>query len=229
MGTGGQVGLGAGMPLIMLIIIGVVIYMAYKKKKQGKEANPFLSNRKNKDEVWKTIKQFLKDNDEKGKELVDSYVVKRNHVDMIDPNGSILDRKNKNIETKIRKWQRDQINKNSNKKVKAPLARDVFVVIFKTKDTKTGIEDSPRAIECEVINTKIDKKNFDRKIVINGELDYDQEMEWIAPVKAAEEAKAAAVDKRIAKQKEAQAKQEKRRLERAQKKAQKKNAKNSKK
>jgi hypothetical protein len=51
------------------------------------------------------------------------------------------------------------------------------VVCFTTRQTKTLHTDPSRAIECEVINTKISKKNWDRKIVINGQLDFDREME----------------------------------------------------
>ena len=98
------------MPLILVVIIGIAIYAWYKKRKANREANPFLSSRKNKDEVWKTIKQFLKDNGEQGKEIVDSYVCKRNHVDMVDANGSYLYKQNKNYELKIRKWQRKELN-----------------------------------------------------------------------------------------------------------------------
>jgi len=210
------------MVVVLIAIVAIAIYAAYKKRKESKAANPFLSSRKDKDEVWKTIKQFLRDSGEKGKELSDSYVVKRNHVDMVDPNGNDLYKKNKNYELKIRKWQRDEINKSQpkgSKKVTAPKARDQFVVVFTTKDTKTGQTDAPRAFECEVINTKISKKQYDRKIVINKALDYDTEMEWIAPVRAAEAAKAAEVEKRVAKQKAAEAKKEKKRRERAEKKA----------
>ena len=210
------------LPLILIVVVGIAIFAWYKKRKANREANPFLSSRKNKDEVWKTIKQFLRDNNEQGKEIVDSYVVKRNHVDMIDPNGSNLVKKNKTYELKIRKWQRNQINKTKGIKKVGPIpARDLFVIVFKTKDTKTNIEDAPRCFECEVINTKISKKEYDRKIVIHGLLDYDSEMEWIAPVRAAEKVKAAALEKRIAKQKAQKEKEEKKRLMKMQKKAQK--------
>jgi len=37
--------------------------------------------------------------------------------------------------------------------------------------------DQPRMIECEVVNKKINKKDWDRKILINGQLNYDKEME----------------------------------------------------
>lgn len=213
------------MPILLVVIIGIAIFAWYKKRKANREANPFLSSRKNKDEVWKTIKQFLKDNHEQGKEIVDSYVCKRDHVDAVNPNGSYLYKKNKNYELKIRKWQRAEINKKNKaqnkKQVKAPKARDLFVVVFETRDSKTGVKDAPRCFECEVINTKIDKKNYDRKIVINKELDYDTEMEWIAPVRIAEAAKNAAMEKKMAKQKAAQAKKDKKRLLKQQKKAQK--------
>ena len=215
--------MGSLMPIILLLVVGIAIYAWYKKRKENKNANPFLSSRKNKDEVWKTIKQFLRDNGEQGKEIVDSYVVKRSHEDQIDPNGSYQYKKNKNFEVKLRKLQRDRINKKNaaqNKsKIKPPKARDLFVVVFTTKDSKTGELDAPRCFECEVINTKISKKEYDRKIVINSVCDYEKEMEWIAPVKAAEQAKAEAMEKRIAKQKESQAKRDKKRLEREQRKA----------
>jgi hypothetical protein len=63
------------------------------------------------------------------------------------------------------------------KKIHQPKERDLYVVCFTTRQTKTGIVDKPRAIECEVMNTRISKKEYDRKIIINGLLDYDKEME----------------------------------------------------
>lgn len=203
------------MPILLLVIIGVAIYSVYKRKKTAREANPFLSNRKNKDEVWKTIKQFLKDNNCQGKELADSYVVKRNHVDYVDPNSSELARKNKSFELKIRQLQHKQAKKRA--KYSGSIlpennpARDLFVVVFKTRDTKTGKEDPYRCFECEVLNTKIGKKQYDRKIIINGELDLDKEMEWIAPIRAAEQDKAKAMEAKAAKRKASQDKVEKKR------------------
>lgn len=221
--TPGQTTGASLMPILILVIIGVAIYSVYKKKKNEREANPFLSNRKNKDEVWKTIKQFLKDKGESGKELADSYVVKRNNQDYINPNGSDLDKKNKNYELKIRQWQIKQSKKAAKssgiKPFENPKARDLFVVVFKTKDTKTNKADPYRCFECEVINTKISKKEYDRKIVIHNELNYDKEMEWIAPIRAAEEAKNKAMEAKVAKQKATQAKVEKRRRMRQEKRA----------
>lgn len=174
-------GIGGGNSIWLLVIlsIGVVGFIIYKKRQDSKTNNSFLSSRKNKDEVWRTIKQYLKDNNEAGKEIVDSYVVKRRDIDMFDPYGSIYDRKNKVIESRIRKWYYKQ-----NKIAKQ--TRELFVVVFTTRNVKTLEIDKPRAIEVEVINKKINKNEFDRKILINSLLDYDQEMEWIFPIRIAE-------------------------------------------
>lgn len=217
--------LGGIMPLILLVIVGIAIFAWWKKRKANREANPFLSSRKNKDEVWKTIKQFLKDNGEQGKEIVDSYVCKRDHIDAISPNGSYLYKKNKNFELKIRKWQRKEQNKilkaQGKKELEAPKARDLFVVVFETRDSKTGIKDAPRCFECEVVNRRISKKEYDRKILINRELDYNTEMEWMAPVRYSEAAKAAAIEQKMAKQRARENKKQQRRLIKQQEKAKK--------
>jgi hypothetical protein len=99
---------------------------------------------------------------------------------------------NKREEIKLRKLQFEQqrlLAKKNGKKLLPPKEKDLYVVCFTTKQSKTGIIEKPRAIECEVINTKINKKEYDRKIIINGLLDYDKEMEWIAPIKFAETTK----------------------------------------
>lgn len=180
--------------ILLIGIIGFVIYYFFKKRKKGKETAHIVSNRRNKDEVWKSIKQFLKDNDEYGKEIIDSYVVKRNHVDYIDPNASKTEKLNKKAEIKIRDFQKKQLRlqaKAQNKKYYPAKVQDLFVVTFITRDTKSHALDQPRSIECEVINQKVSKKEWDRKILINGELNYNEEMEWIAPIKAAEKIKTA--------------------------------------
>lgn len=214
------------MPILLIAIVGIAIFSWYKKKKSDQKTNPSLSMRKNKDEVWQVIKQFLKDNGEQGKTIADSYVCKRDHVDMVNPSGSYMYKKNKNAEVKIRKWLLNQRNKQAKavgkQQIKPPKARDLFVVVFETKDAKTGVGDLPRCFECEVVQDKIPgKKEYSRKVVITKRLNYDQEMEWIAPVMIAEAQKNAAIEKRIAKQKVAERKRELKRREKAQKRAQK--------
>ncbi len=216
--------------IILIVIIGVGIWFFLKKRKEKNSTNEFQSNRRNKDEVWKTIKQFLKDNDEYGKEISESYVVKRNHIDYIDPNLSKAEKKVKKDEIKLRnsefkKQQKLQKAKKDGKAIKKPDVRDLYVVAFTTRDSKTKKTDTPRVIECEVINKKISKKEWDRQIVINGELNYDVEMEWVAPIKAAEMAKNAKIE---AKNEEIKAKKERKAKDKAIKKQKRVNDKNAK-
>lgn len=196
------------LPIMFLTIIGIAFFAWYKKRKEKRNNNPLLSTRKNKDEVWKVIKQFLKDNNERGKKIINSFVVKRDFVNAINPNGSYSYKINKNFEIKIRNWQLKYYNKllPANAKLISPKVRDLFVVVFTTEDEKTKKIDKPRCFECEVINKKIAKNKFDRKIIINSALDYDTEMEWIAPIKDAEKAKEAALERNAAKQKSKQQK-----------------------
>ena len=67
-----------------------------------------------------------------------------------------------------------------------PKQRDLYVVLFQTKNIKTNELLPPQAIECEVVTKKINRKEWDRKILINGKLNYDNEMIWIAPARALE-------------------------------------------
>jgi hypothetical protein len=162
----------------------------FMKKKKGKKTNLPVSNRQNKDEVWKSIKQFLKDNGEYGQEIVDSFVAKRHGKDYINPNDPKPIRKIKKKEIKERDRQLKLANKNNKgPKIVTPKEKELYVVCFTTKDIKTNNLNAPRAIECEVINTKIGKKQFDRKIIINGEVNYEREMEWIGPLRKIEHAK----------------------------------------
>jgi hypothetical protein len=64
-----------------------------------------------------------------------------------------------------------------NKDKKALPFRDLYVVCFKTKNSKANVENEPRCIECEVVNKKINKKDSSREIVITKELNFDKEME----------------------------------------------------
>jgi len=174
------------MLLIIIVPIGAVIYFIMKKKK-----GPALKTERteNEDEVWKTIKKYLKDSGEKGKEIIDSYVVKRP-----DPYNKSQMNKEQKKEFKIEEKAKGELKKTdpeAYKKYKAELKVDKkrkvpeqYIVLFTTRDTKTHNHDAPRAIECEVIYKKISKKDTQRKIIINGMCDFDKEMAWIKPIKA---------------------------------------------
>nr|QJR98375.1 hypothetical protein PlMoll_1560 [uncultured Mycoplasmataceae bacterium] len=192
--------------IILLIALAVGIPWWLKKKKEKNNAG-IISSRRDKDEVWKTVKQFLKDENDYGKEIVDSYVAKRNPVDYINPNSPSSVKKNLKYVNKIREEQVKQANREAKKtgdkpKFQRPKVRDLYVVCFVTKSIKTGKLDAPRAIEVEVVNNKISKKEWDRKILINQKLDYDTEMEWIAPIRFAEDLKTRKANEAAAKKEE---------------------------
>ncbi len=190
--------------LLLLLVVAVVGIPWWLKKRKEKKATQAISTRHEKDEVWKAIKQYLKDSGDYGKEIVDSYVAKRNPVDYINPNLPHHSKENKKYANKIRQKQISESKKSAKKKgivpdFDTPKERDLYVVCFLTRSIKKKQYDQPRAIECEVVNTKISKKQWDRKILINGALDYDREMEWIAPIRAAEEIKNKKLDEQAKK------------------------------
>ncbi len=165
------------------------MFFSIKKQKKDK-TNIFLSNHKNKDDVWKTIKQFLKSNNEKGKEIFDSYVVKKNHIDMIDPSLSNHEKQNKRAEIRIRKFRIKKL-KSLAKKNHIPFTTpkihlNRYVIVFITKNIKTNFIDNPRCIEIEVVSNKVSKNKYENEIIINSELDYNNEIQWISPYRESE-------------------------------------------
>lgn len=181
--------------LIILIIlpIGFMIWWM-KKKKNGSSTGGQIKKRHEGDEVWKTIKDFLKMNEEKGKEVVESYVAKRPDPNVINRSLPKAEQKQQKIEIKKRKEQeklKAKELKKEGKKLHKEKPRELYVVLFVTRNPKTKIEDKPRAIECEVKNVRVagskSKKDIEKKIIILGERDYEKESAWILPIKNAEE------------------------------------------
>lgn len=178
--------------LILFVIIAIAAIFFMKKKKNSFNNGGEVIKRRAGDEVWSTIKRFLRENSELGKEIVESYVAKR-------PDPTVINRMLPKNEQKlqkiaIKKQKKEEKQKAAEaKKQKIPYVkpknREIYVVLFVTKNPKTNIEDKPRAIECEVKNVKVagKKKNFEKKIEILGEKDYETESKWILPIKAAEE------------------------------------------
>lgn len=180
--------------IIFILPIGLLFWWMKKKKNQDFSSVP--KKRHEGDEVWNTIKDFLKSNNEKGKEVVESYVAKRP-----DPNtiNRLLPKEEQKIQKKeIDKRKKEEKLKNKElkkegKKIPKEPNRELYVVLFVTRDTKTKQEDKPRAIECEVKNVRVagskSKKDIEKKIIILGERDYEKESEWILPIKKSEEQK----------------------------------------
>ena len=163
--------------LFLLIIVVVIGYFIYKHKKNKNKSTE--SKRKNKDEVWKTIKTYLKSNDNYGVEIIDSYVARKHDIDFIDENLPKFIKNKKNYEIKLRKYLYK-----TKKKQYVRLNRELYVVCFQTKNTKFNTVNPPQAFQCEVVRSK--NKNIPAKIQILGTLDFDTEMQWIAPIRAIE-------------------------------------------
>lgn len=170
----------------LLIIVGAIIFFfIYKKnKKEADLKKSSLSNRKNKDEVWRTIKEFLRTSDASGQEITNSWYAKRMDCDFVSPHMSNYLRKKKITEIDLRRWQYKKIY--GKKYTEDFKKKDIYVICFQTRNTKTNTYNTPRAIECEVIRKKISKNNYDQKIIITREVDFDTEMEWIAPIRSYE-------------------------------------------
>lgn len=181
--------------LIIILPIGLLLWWM-KKKKDGTSGVGQIKKRHEGDEVWKTIKDFLKSNDEKGKEIVESYVAKRPDPFAINKSLPKEEQKKQKIEIeKLKKEEKEKklkLKKEGKKYIKDK-PRELYVVLFVTRNPKTKVEDKARAIECEVKNVRrqgsTSKKDFEKKIIILGERNYEKESEWILPIKNAEEIK----------------------------------------
>lgn len=185
--------------LILIIPIVAVIYFFSKRKKKN-AANGFDGTPKKakKDEVWQTIKKFLAENNENGKEVVYSFVAKRPN-----PLQEKRIRKAFNAETEayIRK---NNLDKKAIKRYKASRTkeanRELYCIYFVTKNPKTQEMDKPRIFEAEVIQKMTgDKKSPTRRvIVINGLKDFNTEFKWIEPLKRREDIRIAKIKKQKA-------------------------------
>ncbi|MGL4647640.1 MAG: DUF5385 family protein [Mycoplasmoidaceae bacterium] len=176
--------------MLVIIPIGVFIYFIKKKKGNSEAANAPAKRRDN-DEVWKTLKSYIKKNSEYGKEVIESYVAKRppiNHIDKSLPKVEYEKAKKLIKEEALKEKAKRKEFKKQKKRYTAPAQKELYVVLFTTRNPKTLEEDKPRAIECQVINNKIDKKNFEREIIVTRTLNYEEEAKWILPIKEKEEA-----------------------------------------
>lgn len=171
--------------ILIIIPIAFIVFIVFKKKKGGNDKSPNgnqLKNKQQRDEVWLTIKRYLRDNNEVGKEIIDSYVVKRP-----DPRSNKIE--NKKFKEEMQSLKTSNPEEYKNRKILKKIEnrkkpRELYVVLFSTRNTKTHEVDPPRAIECEVLYKKVDKKTNQRVIEIQDKvLDYKKEMEWIKPIK----------------------------------------------
>lgn len=194
LGIGGTGGSSGSSPLfvLLLLVVPIGLFFYFMKKKKNKDAAKGPTTRHEGDEVWKTVKDFLKSNGDLGKEIVETYVAKRPDENIINRSLSKEEQKKQKQEIKKRREELKLENKKLKKEGKLPKSikpRELYVVLFTTRNPKTKKSDAPRAIECEVKMIKKNKYDTERKIVILGERNYKKESEWILPIKEAEEAR----------------------------------------
>ncbi|MGL4769087.1 MAG: DUF5385 family protein [Mycoplasmoidaceae bacterium] len=178
------------MILIFLIPVGVLVWWFIKKRKTKSTAKINYQKRRREDEVWKTIKNWLKTKKEFGKEIVECYVAKRITDDVIDRKKTKEEQKKQKdliAKKKLDENLRKKELKKKGLKYHKELPKDLYVALFITRNAKTKIEDEPRAIECSVIQEKISKKETARKIIVLRELNYAEENAWISSIKKKEE------------------------------------------
>lgn len=181
--------------ILLLLVVPIGFFWWWKKKKNGSSSGGSMQKRHEGDEVWKTLKDFLKSKNEKGKEIVESYVAKRPDPNVINRSLPKDQQKKQKLEIKENEKQekikKKQLKSEGKKYVKEK-PRELYVVLFVTKSSRDNVEDKPRAIECEVKNVRVangKKGQTEKKIIILGERDYETESKWILPIKTAEEEK----------------------------------------
>ncbi|MDE6645745.1 MAG: DUF5385 domain-containing protein [Malacoplasma sp.] len=181
--------------ILLIVLVPVGIFFWWKKRKKNQSTGGVVQKRHEGNEVRDTIKKFLKSNGEIGKELVESYVVKRADPYVVN---RALPKEEQEKQKKLIKERKEQEKqkkiecKKEGKTYKKEKPRELYVVLFVTRNSKTGVEDKPRAIECEVKNIKKGnsrKSPVEKKIITLGERNYEEESKWILPIKLAEENK----------------------------------------
>lgn len=203
--------------LVLLPIVAIAVFMFMKKRKNSGKQNT-LSNRENKkDEVWRTIKTFLKQNNEYGKEIISSFVAKRPNALQKTATKKEFVKKIKttiieqNMNRKQARVYKEQMHKDQN--------RELYCILFVTRDAKTKVLDPQRIIEAEVTYKTVKKNERKREIKIIGLTNFEKDYAWIKPIKEKEDKIIARIEHRKQIEKERKAKRQQRKNERLQRKA----------
>lgn len=211
--------------LLLILIIPIGIFLFWKKRKKRKEEGEKVvsgKQRKLDSEAWVTIKKYLKDQNETGKEIIELFVVKK--PDENDTNSYAtkeLKKKQKKelkAKKKLEKIEKKQDpvaykqKKKSERLTKKP--PEHWFLYFITRNAKTKAVDEPRLIEAIISYKRINRKQSDRVINVNPLVDFEKEWEWIKPIKEKEDKQkeknqAAALKKQAKEKKKAEKKVDK--------------------
>lgn len=181
--------------LILLVVPvgGFFIWRSRKKKKEQGGAPIAGKKRKTENESWNTIKTYLKNQNETGKEIVELFVCKRpdaketSHLNKDQKKEHALEQKKQKTLDKLEK-QKDpkafKAKKAHDKKAKMP---ELWMLYFTTRNAKTNVMDEPRILEAIITHQKISKKKTDRVITVNDKINFEDELKWILPLKQKED------------------------------------------
>ena len=181
--------------LILIVPLGIFFFMRSRKKKKEQGQQVISGKRKKlESEAWVTVKKYLKDHNEVGKEIVELFVVKRP-----DPNDSSnlltkelkqkhkIEKKKRKEQEKLEKKKDPKAYKEKKKKEKMKNRDEYWCLYFVTRNAKTKKIDEPRIIEAKITYIKINKKQTDRVIKASDNLNFKKEWEWIKTIKEKED------------------------------------------
>lgn len=176
--------------ILLALIIPIGGYMFYKSKKNKKNA-PVTTGKKKKleSESWLTIKKYLKENGETGKEIVELFVERRpeeaDASSLSKEQKKILQakQKEKKLLDKKAKKQDPKAFKEAKKGEKYNRKPELWMLYFITRNAKTHELDQPRLIEAQITQVRKSKKDSERVITVNDKIDFAEEMIWIQPLK----------------------------------------------
>lgn len=176
--------------ILLIAVVPIGIYMYYRKKK-NKKNQPVVTGKKKKldSESWLTIKKYLKENGETGKEIVELFIERRfeetDSTNLTKEQKKTLQAKEKEkklLDKKAKKQDPKAFKelKKDEKHVKKP---ELWLLYFVTRNAKTLELDEPRIIEAQISHVRKTKKDSERVITVNDKIDFNEEMLWLKPLK----------------------------------------------
>ena len=204
--------------IIAIIPIGFFLWWRNKKKKQN-EPTPVRNKKTSSDnEAWQTVKKYLKQNQEYGKEIISLFAVKKKNLEELSKESKAYKAqyKQQKQQEKQELLELKKTDKNKYKELKRKQRNkrepEIWLLVYTTKNPKTNVVDPERILQAEIVYEKVSKKVTDRRIVFSDQVDYEKEMKWIQPLKDKEEKQKQkqekANEKKLRKQKQKQKKKD---------------------
>lgn len=180
--------------LLLLVPIGIFMFIKFRKKKTEAGAQGLTGKkRKQESEAWSTIKSYLRNQNEIGKEVVELFVVKRpdenDSSNLNKEQKKEFDKKQKEKKAlaKLEKQKDPKAFKEKQAHEKRQKKPEIWMLYFTTRNAKTKEFDEPRIIEAQINYIRKSKKESDRVITVNDKVNFNDELKWIQPLKDKED------------------------------------------